>query len=144
TTVETALPMGAGDISVAFGRRLALRARSAGGRTGVRVVLGGDRVAEAPPVSGLVATGRTPTLDAIDWMALATGGSGGSLPLRSIDVQADRLLLLGGSFDDTRLRARPSPTGTDVRIDGERLAGSLSVPDADRAPITGRFSRVSW
>src|SRR5690606_20852356 len=41
-------------------------------------------------------------------------------------------------------RAQPSPAGTEVRIDGERLAGSLSIPDADGAPITGRFSRVSW
>ena len=145
TTVDTSLPLGAGDINVAFGQRLALRARSAGNRTGVRVVLGSDRVAEAPPASGLVATGRTPALDAIDWMALATAGEGGgSLPLRSIDVQADRLLLLGGSFDDTRLRAQPSPGGTEVRVEGERLAGSLSIPDADGAPITGRFSRVSW
>src|SRR3546814_13679469 len=42
TTVETTLPLGAGDIEVAFGKRLALRARSAGERTGVRVVLRSD------------------------------------------------------------------------------------------------------
>src|SRR5690606_7054117 len=55
TTVETTLPLGAGDIDVAFGQRMALRARSAGDRTGVRVVLGSDRVAEPPPASGLAA-----------------------------------------------------------------------------------------
>jgi uncharacterized protein (TIGR02099 family) len=144
TTVETMLPLGSGDIAVAFGQRLALRARSAGGRTGVRVVLGSGRVDQAPPASGLVASGRTPSLDAIDWMALTTGGSGQSLPLRSIDVVADHLLLLGGSFPGTRLRAQPSPTGTDVQVDGPRLAGSLAIPRADRAPISGRFSRVFW
>src|SRR5690606_29821746 len=121
TTVETTLPLGAGDIGVAFGRRLALRARSANDRTGVRVVLGSDRVAEAPPASGLVATGRTPTLDAIEWMALAAPGGGErSLPLRRIDVQADRLLLLGGGFEDTRLRAQPSASVTAVRVEGPR------------------------
>src|SRR5690606_23954427 len=128
----------------AFGERLALRARSAGGRTGVRVVLGSDRVAEPPPASGLVASGRTPTLDAIEWMGLATGGSGEGLPLRSIDVVADRLLLAGGSFDAARLRARPSTTGTEIEVDSPRLAGSLSIPRAGSAPVTGRFSRVFW
>src|SRR5690606_6590860 len=144
TTVETTLPLGAGDIDVAFGQRMALRARSAGDRTGVRVVLGSDRVAEPPPASGLAASGRTPTLDAIEWMGLATGGSGEGLPLRSIDVVADRLLLLGGSFPDARLRAQPSRAGTDVRVDSPRLAGSLSIPSAGRAPVTGSFARVFW
>jgi uncharacterized protein (TIGR02099 family) len=144
TTVDTTLPLGSADIDVAFGQRLALRARSANDRTGVRVVLGSDRVAEAPPASGLVATGRTPVLDAIDWIALTAGGSGNSLPLRRIDVLADRLQLLGGSFPDVRLRVQPSATGTDVRLDGARLAGSLAVPRAERAAITGSFARVHW
>ncbi|MGN7725778.1 YhdP family protein [Luteimonas sp. 22616] len=144
TTVETMLPLGSGDIAVAFGQRLALRARSAGGQTGVRVALGSGRVDQAPPASGLVATGRTPTLDAIDWMALTTGGSGQSLPLRRIDIVADRLLLLGGSFPDTRLRAQPSTTGTEVHVDGPRLAGSLSIPRGERAAISGNFARVFW
>ena len=145
TMVATTLPLGAGDINVSFGQRLALRARSANDRTGVRVVLGSNRVDEAPPTSGLVATGRTPELDAIDWMALTTGGSGGdALPLRRIDVVADRLLLLGGSFPRTRLHAQPSAAGTDVRVDGPRLAGGLSIPRAERAPITGSFSKVFW
>ena len=144
TTVDTTLPLGSGDIAVAFGQRLALRARSAGDQTGVRVVLGSGRVEQAPPASGLVATGRTATLDAIDWMALTAGGSGQSLPLRRIDVLAERLLLLGGSFPNTRLRAQPSPAGTAVHLEGPRLAGSLSIPRAARAPVTGRFSRVFW
>lgn len=144
TTVETALPLGAGGIDVAFGKRLALRARNTGGRTGVRVVLGSDGVAEPAPASGLVASGRTPTLDAIEWMGLATGGGGDALPLRSIDIVADRLLLLGGSFDAARLRARPSTTGTDIDVDSPRLAGSLSIPRDGRAPVTGTFARVFW
>src|SRR5690606_25457863 len=73
-----------------------------------------------------------------------SGGSGDALPLRSIDVVADRLLLLGGSFPDARLRAQPSAAGTDVRVDSPRLAGSLSIPRAERAPVTGSFARVFW
>jgi uncharacterized protein YhdP len=77
-------------------------------------------------------------------MALTSGGSGGALPLRRIDVVADRLLLLGGSFPDARLRAQPSATGTDVRVEGPALVGGLSLPRAGRAPISGKFSRVFW
>src|SRR3546814_3670730 len=77
-------------------------------------------------------------------MGLATGDGGDALPLRSIDVVADRLLLLGGSFDAVRLRAQPSTIGTDVHVDSPRLAGSMSIPRAESAPVTGRFARVFW
>src|SRR3546814_7360371 len=77
-------------------------------------------------------------------MGRATGDGGDALPLRSIDVVADRLLLLGGSFDAARLRAQPSTIGTDVHVDSPRLAGSLSIPRAESAPVTGRFARVFW
>src|SRR5690606_1206069 len=45
---------------------------------------------------------------------------------------------------DTRLRAQPSATGTAVSVEGPRLAGSLSIPTADGAAISGRFARVWW
>ncbi len=144
TTVETSLPFGAGDITVAFGQRMALRARSSNGQTGVRAVLGSDRVAEAPPASGLAASGHTPDLDAIDWMALTAGSGGGSMPLRSLDVSIDQLHLLGGSFADTRLRAHPVAGATQLRVDGPALAGTLNLPRADGAAISGSFERLYW
>ncbi len=51
--IETPLPLGSGDILVGLGDVMALRARSNKGQTGVRVVLGADRVDEAAPQSGL-------------------------------------------------------------------------------------------
>ncbi len=147
TTIDTALPFGEGDIVVAFGDRLALRARTTGSQTGVRVVLGSTRVSEAPPVSGLVATGRTDRLDAIDWAALTHGGDGGgasSLPLRRIDVIADRLQLIGAIFPNTRVRATPAAVGTAVQLDGNALAGALLLPDAKGAAIAGRLQRLHW
>ena len=145
TTVQTALPMGEGQIDVAFGRLLALRARANGQQTGVRVVLGSNVVNEAPPVSGLVATGRTASLDAIEWIALAKGGGDGDkLPLRRIDVNADRLLLLGSVFPDTRLQVAPANNAVAVVMDGPALSGSLLVPDAKGAPIAGKLARVHW
>ena len=146
TTVRTALPTGAGNIDVAFGKLLALRARGDGKQTGVRVVLGSSAVSEPAPALGLVATGRTSTLDAIEWIALAKSGSGGGgkLPLRQIDVTADRLLLLGSAFPDTRLQVAPSASALAVTLQGQALAGALRVPDADGAPITGQLSRLHW
>ena len=146
TTVRTALPMGQGAIDLAFGKLLALRARGDGKQTGVRVVLGSNSVSEPAPALGLVASGRTSTLDAIQWIALAKSGSGGGakLPLRHIDVTADRLLLLGSAFPDTRLQVLPATNALAVTLQGQALAGALLVPDADGAPVAGKFSRLHW
>lgn len=146
TTVQTAMPMGSGNIDVAFGKLLALRARGDEKQTGVRVVLGSNVVNEAPPASGLVATGRTADLDAIEWITLAKSGSGGGnkLPLRRIDVTADRLLLLGSAFPDTRLQLAPAGAALAVKMDGQALSGALLVPDADGAAIAGKLARLYW
>jgi uncharacterized protein (TIGR02099 family) len=145
TTVQTAMPMGSGQIEVAFGSLLALRARNDGKQTGVRVVLGANAVNEAPPVSGLIATGRTHTLDAIEWIALAKSGSGeGKLPLKHIDVSTDRLLLIGSAFPDARVQVAPASNALAVTLEGPALAGSLLVPNADGATIAGKLSRLHW
>jgi len=144
TTVQALLPLDRGQIQVAFGERLALRARSDAAGTGVRAVLGSGRVAAAPPISGLVVTGTTPALDVIEWIGLARGQGEGEMPLRQIDVQAERLLLLGGAFAQTRLQVRPTGSVLDVRVEGPALAGTARVPEAAGAQIEGRFSRVHW
>jgi uncharacterized protein (TIGR02099 family) len=149
--IETRLPLGDGEIGVVLGDRLALRARTRQGRTGVRVVLGGDRVSEAPPAHGLVATGRAGVLDAIDWATLSTAAigdgdadSGSGLPLQRIDIAAQRLRLLGGTFPNTRIRALPASRGTAVQFEGAALAGSLLLPAATDAPLAGRLQRLHW
>jgi uncharacterized protein (TIGR02099 family) len=158
-SIDTALPVGSGEVRVVLGKRMALRARS-DAQTGVRVVLGSDSVAEPPPTSGLIVTGRAPTLDALDWIAVAKGASpagtgsasasgksgadGSGLKLQRIDVAADRLLLLGGAFADTRLQLAPTPGGLAVQVQGDALSGSVQVPDADGATVSGRFARAYW
>ena len=145
-TIETPLPLGSGDVRVGLGNVLALRARSAAGKTGVRVVLGANRVDEAPPASGLIATGRAATLEAIDWIAIAHGGgSGDGLALQRIDVTAQHLQLLGGSFPNTRVIVAPAPRGaTAVRAEGAALEGALLIPGGEGGTIAGRFARVHW
>ena len=72
------------------------------------------------------------------------GGSGRTLPLRRIDVTADRLQLIGAAFPDTRVRAAPAAAGTAVQLDGNALAGALLLPDAKGAAIAGRLQRLYW
>lgn len=146
--VDTPLPLGSGEISVSLGNLVGVRARSAQGRTGVRVQLGSARVDETPPADGLVALGRAPQLDALDWIAFARGDDGGGasagLRLQRVDVSTPRLAMLGGQFGESRLQVQPAANGaTSVRVDGATLDGTLSIPTGGGA-IAGRFARVHW
>ncbi|MDR0182680.1 YhdP family protein [Lysobacter arvi] len=151
TSVETPLPMGSGDIRVNLGNVIAVRARSttdAAGKsqTGVRLALGTHRVDDVPPSRGLVATGRAAELDAIDWIALLEGGSGGDgLALQRIDVTAQQLNLLGGVFPETHLVVVPAANGaTAVQAEGAALQGAVLIPSGEGAAIAGRFDRMHW
>jgi uncharacterized protein (TIGR02099 family) len=149
TTIEADLPMGEGEVRVALGTLAALRARTRGDQTGLRVELGSNRVDEAPPASGLVATGRAGTLDIVDWIALAMAndegdGKGNDLPLRRIDLHADRLALLGGVFPDARVQMSPAAAGSNVVVSGPALSGNVTVPNAKGAAISGRLERAYW
>ncbi|HUH89165.1 MAG TPA: AsmA-like C-terminal region-containing protein, partial [Lysobacter sp.] len=73
------------------------------------------------------------------------GEGGGDLPLGRIDVRADRLQLLGGVFPDTRLQVVPGAAGAaSAQVEGPALQGSVLVPAANGATVTGRFQRVQW
>ena len=144
TTLDLQLPIGKGEIALAFGQRFALRAKDTQGQLGIRAAFGTDRIAEAPPTSGLVIGGRASSLDAIGWVGLTRGNGGSRLPLRRADVNADRLLLLGAAFPDTRVLIVPASGGLGVQLEGAALAGSLLVPDNDGGSIAGRLQRLHW
>jgi len=165
TTVSTRLPVEGSDINVAFGQLLAVKARSQNGRTGVRVQLGSSQIAEAAPDYGLIATGRTRTLDALDWISVARSTAAPAtpvrptnpgpialpvtpaedrLPLQRVDLQADHLRLLGSDFPQTRLQVLPGERALQVQLDGPSLAGELRVPDDEQEAIEGELARVHW
>ncbi len=157
TTIDTALPMGSGETRIALGNLLGLRARSDDRNTGVRIVVGNSNVADPPPTAGLIAAGHATTLDALGWIALikaafvkpANGASGkntGSvaMPLRGVDLMADRLLLLNSAFANTRVQVTPVAGATVAQLSGDALAGVVRIPDADGAAIAGQFQRVHW
>ncbi len=73
------------------------------------MTLGSDHVDREPPPSGLTVNGRSPTLDALEWIGLARGGSDdNTMPLRAVDVQVGQLKLIGGVFEQTRLQLHPA------------------------------------
>ena len=146
TEVRIPLPADGGEIEVVMGRRLALRAQSRGGRTGIRAQLGATRVAGPPPAQGLIVEGRAGDVDALAWAGFASGsagGGGGISPVR-IDVQAARLLLLGQRYADARLQFSPVANGHRVQVEGSGISGSLDIPSADGATVTGRFARAAF
>ena len=143
--VDLALPLERGEIRVSLGDRVAVRARTGDAGTGVRVALGSATIDAPPPASGLEATGRAGALAPLEWIGIAGGGDGDGLPLRSIDVTADRLLLFGGVFPETRLQVDPAGGGAlAVRVQGSALDGSVRVPASDSATVSGRFARLHW
>ena len=143
--IDLRLPLGEDDIDVVLGDRVALRARSRGGRTGVLAVLGADRVDGAPPDSGIRLAGRTPVLDALEWAGLFGGSAqDDGLALRGIDLTVDRLQLLGAAFPDVRVVARPERRGTRIELQGPALAGSVSIPRADGEALSAHLQRLHW
>lgn len=142
-SLQLQLPLESGEVSVSLGEVLALRSRSAGGQTGVRILLGGGAVG-APPANGLLVEGRTPRLDALGWLGLLGSGQGEGPPLRRVDVQAAQLRLLGADFNDARLQVTASAAALAVQVQAPGLAGSLQVPQAHGAAVSGRFDRLYW
>jgi uncharacterized protein (TIGR02099 family) len=144
TTIDLQLPLGKGEVAIAFGQRLALRARQTQGQMGIRAAFGTDRVAEAPPPSGLMLNGRAGALDAIGWVGLTRGDGASRLALRRVDISAERLRLLGAVFPDTRVQISPASGGLGVQLDGPALAGALLVPESSGGNIAGRLQRMHW
>ena len=147
--VRIPMPVDGGDVDVVLGRRIALRAQNRAGRTGIRAQLGATAITGAVPAQGLVVEGRTGEVDALSWAGFASsrgsgGGSGAGIGPVRIDVQAERLLLLGQRYANTRLKLAPVTGGNRVQVEGNGISGNLDIPNADGATVTGRFSRAAF
>ncbi|PJJ96175.1 TIGR02099 family protein [Lysobacteraceae bacterium NML03-0222] len=146
-TVRLPMPLEDGDVEVALGERLGLVARSHGDALGIRATFGSHKADGAAPRQGLLVNGRAAMVDALGWGSLLGGqgspASGSLAPVR-VDMQAAQLQLLGQRFANTRLQVQRQPKATRVMVEGAQLSGSLIVPDADGAPLQGRFARLYW
>ena len=70
-----------------------------------------------------------------------TGATGG---VQSVDVQAGNLALGGRHFADTRVRMSRQADITTLRLDGDALAGAITVPTDLSRGIRGQFDRLYW
>lgn len=108
----------------------------------------GDGQASAPIDQGLHIRGKTEALDALAWVSMGMGGEGGAFSLAELDVQTQRLDLLGRGFTDTRvnLARQDDDKQWRVQLAGEALQGELLIPTGmgPEFPLVGRFQRLHW
>lgn len=145
TEVTIRLPLENGEIDASLGNVLALRTRSRGAATGVRIQLGG-RVSGEVPARGLLVAGKAGQLDALGWvgMVAAAPTAGPDFPLLGVNLEAGRLQLLGGEFPAATLRVAPAERELRVDIQATGLQGVLQLPERKDAAVTGHFTRLYW
>ena len=142
--VEASLPLADGEISLALGESLmTMRARAGADDALAGVITLGGESTGALPAQGLVVRGRSPSLDAAGWVAFAAKGDGTG-GLREVDLQVDRLDLLGSPFADTTLRLQRGEASTQITLDGEGVSGRIDVPSELARGVQGRFARLHW
>jgi uncharacterized protein (TIGR02099 family) len=143
--VHTLLQANAGDINVKLGDLLTVRGRYDGTQPfrGL-LALGGGDANGALPAQGLSVSGRVSDLDGAGWIAFASSGTGGAGGLQTLDLQAESLALGGRHFADTRVRMTRLADATTVRLDGDAIAGSITVPTELARGIRGQFDRIYW
>lgn len=144
--VVATIPASAGETRVRLGDVLEVRG-SYDDRQAFRGTLAFGGASEVPlPAHGLVAAGHVDALDAAGWVALAGGSSSmpGAGDLRSVDVQADDLLLGGRHFADTRVRMNRHADVATLGLDGEAVVGTITVPNDLARGIRAQFDRLYW
>ncbi|HEU0152831.1 MAG TPA: YhdP family protein [Arenimonas sp.] len=141
--LKAPLPLADGEVSVQLGDTLRLRGRMGSDRAMNGVLQFGPGDAAPVPAQGLVALGRTETLDAAGWIAFAAQGEGTG-GLRQVDLQVARLDLLGSRFPDSRLQLVREAERTRLSLDGPAVSGSLTIPRELSQGIDGRFARLHW
>jgi uncharacterized protein (TIGR02099 family) len=141
--LQAPLPLADGEVTVQLGDTLRLRGRT-GGDGAMNGLLQFGPGEQAPmPRQGLVALGRTETLDAAGWIAFAAQGEGTG-GLREVDLRVAGLDLLGSRFPDTRLQLRREAEQTRLVLDGPAVAGEIDIPRELARGIDGRFARIHW
>ena len=143
-TALASLPASAGEISVRLGDLLHLRGRydNAQPFRGL-LMFGGDAVGLLP-AQGIVVGGRVPDLNVDDWIAYASRGEGSGGGISSIDLHADGMDILGSRFGAARVRMSKQQTGTQFRVEGAQIDGTVQVPTQLAQGIRGQFNRLYW
>lgn len=141
--LQAPLPLADGEVRVQLGDTLRLRGRMGSDQALSGLLMFGPGDEPPVPRQGLVALGRTETLDAAGWIAFAAGGEGAG-GLREVDLRVATLDLLGSPFANTRLQLRREAEATQLTLDGPAVAGSIGIPRDTAQGIDGRFARLHW
>ncbi len=111
----------------------------------------GTEPADKLPDRGIAIGGHVPTFDAGGWLDLfrpgaGGGGNGAGSLIQAIDVRTSDFTIAQRSFGEMRLAVGGSGDMTELRLDGDGLAGVLSIPgkDLQRQGVTARFERFHW
>ena len=143
-TMQASLPASASEISVRLGDLLHLRGRYDDAQPfRALAMFGGDAVG-ALPAQGIVVAGRVPGLEVGDWIAYASRGEGGGGGIAAIDLHADSMDILGSRFGAARMRMSKQPAGTQFRVEGAQIDGTVQVPTQLTQGIRGQFNRLYW
>jgi uncharacterized protein (TIGR02099 family) len=146
--LELMLPLDVGSIDLRAGQRMHLLGRWPQNAPFQGNILLGAGSASPPVDDGLHISGRSEALEVLPWVSLGMGGEqGGAFSLADLDVQAQRLDLIGRQFDDTRVQLeRDAEDQWRVRLSGETLQGELAVPKGfgPEYPLVARFERLHW
>ena len=140
------LPVGQGDLELQLGQLMRLRARMATSSAPFAGIaeFGSDASGITMPSRGIAVRGQAPSLDVGGWIAAAAGGGAGGSGLQSVDVRVGAIDVLDRSFGEGRLELRRESSGLWVGFDGPSIAGEVTVPAAEGAPIEGNFARLHW
>ncbi len=105
------------------------------------VLMFGDGELPVPDVRGLHVRGDIPRFRLDDWLALSRGETAeinAAERIRSVDVRAGELRLLGQRLLDHRVRIDRSARDWLVQFEGEQVSGSIFVPydfESERALV---------
>lgn len=143
-TVLALLPASSGEISVQLGDLLHLRGRYDEAHPFRGLLTFGGEAVGALPAQGIVVGGKVAGLDVGEWIAYASRGEGGAGGIASIDLQAASMDVLGSRFGPARVRMQKQQSGTQFRVEGAQIDGTVQVPTQLAQGIRGQFSRLYW
>jgi uncharacterized protein (TIGR02099 family) len=141
--VQAPLPLDQGELNVRLGNLMRLRAQMHEKAPMSGAVQFGEGAFAPAPAQGLAIRGRVPLLDSTGWVAFSGKGSEGSnSAVRSVDVQADKLLFLDRGFADARLQLERAPAQTHIALKGKGIDGAVEIPNDTAHGVHGRFAQL--